>query len=132
MDTEAQLFKALAEPVRLRILTLLLKGERCVCDIMAVLDKPQSTVSRHLAYMNNAGLISGRKQGVWMYYQLAKAETDLHAGLISLLNSSLLETSQSKKDLDALAKHVAEKDNKSAKKICFKNQYRRIRGEGYI
>lgn len=112
MDTEAILFKALAEPVRLRIMTLLLKGERCVCDLMAVLDMPQSTVSRHLAYLKNAGLICGRRHGVWMYYQLAEAGSDLHSGLIALLNSYLPETLQAKKDMEALAKHEATKEHK--------------------
>jgi len=112
MDTEAQLFKALAEPVRLRILTLLLRGESCVCELMAVLDMPQSTVSRHLAYLKNAGLITGKRQGVWMYYKMAEAESDLHAGLIALLQSYLPGMAQSQKDLAALAKNEATKEHK--------------------
>jgi len=105
MDTEAQLFKALSEPVRLRIMALLSRGERCVCDLMAVLDMPQSTVSRHLAYLKNAGLINGQRQGAWMFYRLAEPETELHAGLISLINACFPELSQSKKDLATLALH---------------------------
>lgn len=112
MESEAQLFKALAEPVRLRILTLLLKGKRCVCDIMAVLDMPQSTVSRHLAYLKNAGLITGRRQGVWMYYQLSESDSDLHAGLLDLLREHLPAMAQSQKDLASLAKYEAGKDHK--------------------
>nr|HXK57067.1 metalloregulator ArsR/SmtB family transcription factor [Gammaproteobacteria bacterium] len=55
MKVIARLFKALSDETRLRILCLLLEGELCVCDIMAVLQLPQSTVSRHLAYLKNAG-----------------------------------------------------------------------------
>lgn len=70
MTDAARIFKALADETRLRILTLLLAGELCVCEVMAVLDLPQSTASRHLAYLRNAGWVLDRRQGVWMYYRL--------------------------------------------------------------
>jgi len=67
----ANLFKSLSEPVRLRILYLLLeRGELCVCDIVNSLELSQSVVSRHLAYLRNGGLVSTRREGVWIYYQL--------------------------------------------------------------
>ena len=53
-----QYFKALADSTRFRILNLLLHGELCVCDIQHVLEAAQSTVSRHLAYLRNAGLVA--------------------------------------------------------------------------
>lgn len=110
MEAEAQLFKSLAEPVRLRIMTLLLSGERCVCDLMAVLNMPQSTVSRHLANLKNAGLVCGRRQGVWMYYQLAEPESDLHAGLLDLLHTIVQGSKQSASDMKALKQHIALKN----------------------
>ena len=65
------LFKSLSEPVRLRILYLLLeRGELCVCDIVNSLELSQSVVSRHLAYLRNSGLVKTRREGVWIYYQL--------------------------------------------------------------
>jgi ArsR family transcriptional regulator len=70
MKNEAGIFKALADETRLRILLLLLDGELCVCEIIAALELPQSTVSRHLAYLKRTGWVSDRKQGVWMYYSL--------------------------------------------------------------
>lgn len=112
METEVQLFRALSEPVRLRILSLLLQGERCVCDLMAVLDMPQSTVSRHLAYLRNTGLIKGKRQGVWMYYQLAEPATELHRSLIALLHSCLPELPRTRDDLAALARHDAGPENR--------------------
>jgi ArsR family transcriptional regulator len=77
MKKTAQLFKALSDETRLRILSLLTAGELCVCDLMAVLDLPQSTVSRHLAYLRNSGLVEDRRQGVWMYYRLATPPLEL-------------------------------------------------------
>ena len=59
------LFKALADDTRLRILALLQAGEICVCDIHGTLGLPQPTVSRHLAYLRKAGLVQGRKDGLW-------------------------------------------------------------------
>lgn len=69
----ATLFKALSEPVRLRIVHLLLdKSELCVCDIVDTLGLAQSVVSRHLAYLRNAGLLDSRREGVWIYYQITQ------------------------------------------------------------
>ncbi len=67
----AALFKTLSEPVRLRIAYLLLKeGELCVCDLVETLALSQSVVSRHLAYLRNNGLVSTRREGVWVYYRV--------------------------------------------------------------
>ena len=70
MKNEAGIFKALADETRLRILLLLLDGELCVCELISALELPQSTVSRHLAYLKRTGWVCDRKQGVWMYYRL--------------------------------------------------------------
>lgn len=72
MKRTAYLFKSLSEEARLRILLLLQeKGELCICDLMVALQLPQSTVSRHVAYLKNAGWLQDRRGGVWMYYSLA-------------------------------------------------------------
>ncbi|OUS17694.1 hypothetical protein A9Q88_02770 [Gammaproteobacteria bacterium 50_400_T64] len=72
-DEYSSLFKCLSEPVRLRILFLLLdKGELCVCDIVDTLGLSQSVVSRHLAYLRNNSLLSTRRAGVWVYYKVIK------------------------------------------------------------
>lgn len=70
LPANAQLFKALGDEIRLKILALLGNGELCVCDIMEVLDLPQSTVSRHLAYLKHSLWVVGRRSGKWMYYRL--------------------------------------------------------------
>jgi len=88
MKTTARMFKALSDETRLRILCLLLEGELCVCDIMAVLQLPQSTVSRHLAYLKNAGWVDDRRCGVWMYYSIAGNGTELQKGLLENLKNA--------------------------------------------
>lgn len=102
MQTTAQFFKALSEEHRLRILALLLGGELCVCDLMAVLQLPQSTISRHLAYLRNTGWVKGRRLGVWMYYRLAEMSTPLAKDLVELLGKRLPELPDTQRDYTAL------------------------------
>ena len=73
MKQLAQLYKALSEEMRLRIMMLLTHGELCVCDIQAVLEEPQSKVSRHLAYLKHSGLVSSKRVGVWMHYLIKES-----------------------------------------------------------
>ncbi len=84
----ANYFKALSEPVRLRILNLLrIKGELCVCDIESNLELPQSLVSRHLAHLRNSQLVTSRREGIWMHYQLNE-HLPLAAQTLQLLESA--------------------------------------------
>jgi ArsR family transcriptional regulator len=89
MQKTAQLFKAMSEETRLRILALLGRGELCVCEIEAALDMPQSTVSRHLALLRQAGLVLGRRRGVWMHYRLAEAETEAYRCVLRFIEKHL-------------------------------------------
>jgi len=111
MDRVALRYKALSEPVRLRILNLLLaEGELCVCDIVEALELPQSTISRHLAILRQAGWIEARRQGVWMYYRMAEShEVPLPEGLRALLAGELAATEQGGKDLLRLRRLLAAK-----------------------
>ena len=102
MKLTARLFKALSDETRLRILALLRGGELCVCDLMAILDLPQSTVSRHLAYLRNAGLVDDRRQGVWMFYRLASDDTPFARDLAVLLTAHLDALPQVRRDRDFL------------------------------
>lgn len=98
----ASLFKALSEPVRLRVLYLLLEqGELCVCDIVDALELSQSVVSRHLAYLRNGGLLNTRREGVWVYYQVAE-NTRFIADLLALLKADGKQSKALKYDLDKL------------------------------
>ena len=76
MENLVHYFRALSEEVRLRIVVLLTRGELCVCDIMEILDEPQSKVSRHLSYLRSSGLISARRVGVWMHYSLSDQQDE--------------------------------------------------------
>lgn len=71
LDALETVFKGLADRTRLRILGLLAAGEVCVCDIHESLGLPQPTTSRHLAYLRRAGLVTTRKDGLWVHYRLA-------------------------------------------------------------
>src|ERR1700676_2885100 len=72
MTAMEDLFKALADATRLRILGLLLTGEVCVCDIHESLKIPQPKASRHLAYLRRSGLVETRREGLWIHYRLGK------------------------------------------------------------
>jgi ArsR family transcriptional regulator len=70
----ASTYKALSDATRLRILTLLVEGEVCVCEIHDTLRLPQPTVSRHLGYLRRSGLVEARRDATWMYYRLADVD----------------------------------------------------------
>lgn len=70
IDNQA-FFEALADPIRRRLLAMLLDAdERCVCDLHGALDAPQPKISRHLAVLREAGLVLARRDGVWMRYRI--------------------------------------------------------------
>ena len=71
MQQTVQLTKALADESRLRVLFWLREGEMCLCQIVAMLDLAPSTVSRHMSVLVQSGLVISRKDGRWMFYQLA-------------------------------------------------------------
>jgi ArsR family transcriptional regulator len=87
LNASVELFKAFADPVRLRLLNLLSGDEVCVCHLHEALDLPQSTVSRHLAYLRRRGLVVGRKEGLWVHYRLARPADMLHRNLIGILRA---------------------------------------------
>jgi ArsR family transcriptional regulator len=69
----AGMFKALSDPVRLRLLSLIAShegGEACVCDLSGPFDVTQPTISHHLRVLREAGLIDGERRGTWVYYRV--------------------------------------------------------------
>jgi ArsR family transcriptional regulator len=68
---KGKVFKALADEIRLRILSLLATREMCVCEVMVALDLTQPTASHHLGILENAGLVKDRKEGKWVFYSLS-------------------------------------------------------------
>jgi ArsR family transcriptional regulator len=89
MEQLAQFFKALSDETRLRIMMLLTQGELCVCDLMFVLDEPQSKVSRHLAYLKHSGLTNSKRAGVWMHYCLKESLDHVHRAHLDFLKGQL-------------------------------------------
>lgn len=69
-----QLFQALSDRTRVRLLNLMIDGEICVCFFVEVLGEPQPKISRHLAYLRSAGLVGTRREAKWMHYRITKPE----------------------------------------------------------
>lgn len=87
-----RMFRAFSDRTRLRILHLLKDhGEICVGDLVAVLRAPQTTVSRHLAYLRRAGLVRVRKAGPWRHYSLEPAGNGFHLRLLRCLGDCFHE-----------------------------------------
>ena len=102
MEQLAQFFKALSDETRLRIMMLLTQGELCVCDLMFVLDEPQSKVSRHLAYLKHSGLTNSKRAGVWMHYRLKEPVEEVHKAQIDFLKEQLSRLPQFRIDREKL------------------------------
>jgi ArsR family transcriptional regulator len=101
------IFRAFSDRTRLRILHLLLGGEMCVADLVAVLRVEQPSASRHLAYLRKVGLVAVRKAGLWKYYTLAAAQTPFHQKLLECLACCFQEVPEIQKD-QARARKVRE------------------------
>jgi ArsR family transcriptional regulator, arsenate/arsenite/antimonite-responsive transcriptional repressor len=82
----AQVFKALGDPVRLRLLSLIgahQGGEVCVCDLTTAFDLTQPTISHHLRVLREAGIITSERRGTWVYYRLVPAVLDRMGALLT-------------------------------------------------
>ncbi len=89
MPELSRLFKALSDDTRLRMLTLLLPGELCVCAIMQALSVSQSRASRNLGILRDAGLLNDRRQGQWVYYSLDDDTIASYPRLLDFLQQNL-------------------------------------------
>jgi ArsR family transcriptional regulator len=93
------MFRAFSDRTRLRILHLLKdQSEICVGDLVSVLEAPQATVSRHLAYLRRAGLVRVRRSGVWKHYSLQPAANGFHRKLLGCLGSCFDEVQELARD----------------------------------
>jgi ArsR family transcriptional regulator, arsenate/arsenite/antimonite-responsive transcriptional repressor len=102
------LFAALADRTRLRLLNLMNGREVCVCYFVEILKQGQPKISRHLAYLRNAGIVSARREGKWMHYSIAWP-TD--AGAAAILNATLTSFEADREmqsDLSRLSKACCE------------------------
>jgi ArsR family transcriptional regulator, arsenate/arsenite/antimonite-responsive transcriptional repressor len=88
-------FMALADKTRLRLLNLMRDGEICVCFFTEVLEESQPKISRHLAYLRNAGLVEARRDGKWMHYRIITPKNEIAANILH----ETLESLRNKADL---------------------------------
>ena len=88
IEFEAEVFKAMADPCRLKILSLLREGELCVCEIIVGVDRPQSSTSHHLSILKDAGLIKERKDGRWSRYRLSEGAVIEMLNLVKLMKKA--------------------------------------------
>lgn len=108
ISDSAQSFKALGDETRLRMVGLLRHGELCVCDLMEVLCLPQSTASRHLAYLKNSNWIVSRRRGKWMYYRL-HPDLKKHPMFNSIVEY-IFSLAELQKEYDSLLIYLDQKD----------------------
>ena len=105
--------KALADPTRVRILMALQEYELCVCELCDALTVTQSTLSTHLQVIRDAGLVSARKQGKWMYYAIAPSARRLVNSLFGFFSSSLKTDAMLRRDGKRLSQRLSLRDNGS-------------------
>ena len=79
-------FQALGDTTRLRLLNLIGEQEVCVCYFVEILGAPQPKISRHLAYLRSAGIVSARRNGKWMHYRI---KVPTHIGAAHVLRQTL-------------------------------------------
>lgn len=109
MKDELKLFSALSDETRLRIVVLLLHRKLCVGQIEWALGLPQAKISQHLSVLKNAGLVSAKRKGLWIFYSLNKPKNDLERIIYRYLKGWLTKRYDLfKKDIDAMKKFVAQ------------------------
>jgi ArsR family transcriptional regulator len=113
MEKIAETLKALSDPTRLRIVSLLRHGELCVCDLTEALQTPQSKVSRHLAFLKNAGWVKARRSGKWVYYQLLVSEPSLQVSIVEALTTHITKHQACIEDDQRYLDYIATKSSRS-------------------
>jgi ArsR family transcriptional regulator len=96
------LFQALADRTRLRLLNLMEGGEVCVCFFVEVLDEPQPKISRHLAFLRDAGLVASRREGKWMHYSITVPKTDAARKILDQVLTTFASDQEMRRDRAAL------------------------------
>ncbi len=96
-------FAALSDPTRLRLLNLMRDGEVCVCFFAAALGTNNPKISRHLAYLREAGLVQGRREGKWMHYSIRPPDDPRAKRILNELFAGFDGDEQMRSDRRALA-----------------------------
>jgi ArsR family transcriptional regulator len=103
-----QLFAALADPTRLRLLNLMNGREVCVCYFVEILKQGQPKISRHLAYLRRAGIVEARREGKWMHYRIEPPADSRAASILDATLKSFEADRQMQADLARLGKACCE------------------------
>ena len=96
------LFRALADPTRLRLLNLIGDQEICVCYLVEILRMSQPKISRHLAYLRKAGIVAARREGKWMHYRIATPSDQVAARILRETMKHLSDKPEMKRDVSRL------------------------------
>src|SRR5919202_1544379 len=96
------LFRALADRTRLRLINLMGDDEVCVCFFVEVLKTGQPKISRHLAYLRRAGLVSARREGKWMHYRVSAPPDEHAARVFAEVRAWLAEEREMQRDRERL------------------------------
>ncbi len=96
------LFRALADPTRLRLLNLMGNREVCVCYFVEILGISQPKISRHLAYLRRAGIVAARREGRWTHYRLAMPKDSAAKGILQETLKHILEKPEMRRDVARL------------------------------
>ena len=97
-------FQALGDKTRLRLLNLMGDREICVCYFVEILGQPQPKISRHLAYLRNAGIVAARRDGKWMHYRIVMPPNEGAAQVLRQVLQSLQEEKPMQADRNRLNK----------------------------
>jgi len=98
------LFSALADRTRLRLINLIGDSEVCVCFLVEILKISQPKISRHLAYLRRARVVTARREGKWMHYRLTEPPDEHAARIFRELRTSLSEHPEFQRDRERLIK----------------------------
>ena len=102
------MFAALADPTRLRLLNLMNGREVCVCYFVEILKQGQPKISRHLAYLRRAGIVSARRDGKWMHYSIERPREKQAAAVLESTLESLKADAGMQSDLERLGRACCE------------------------
>ena len=103
LDLE-RFFRALADRTRLRILHLLGDDEVCVCFLVEILQTNQPNISRHLAYLRQAGIVGARREGKWIHYRITVPSDAYAASVLSYVRAWLAQDKEMQRDRKRLVR----------------------------
>jgi ArsR family transcriptional regulator len=113
----AGLFAALADPTRLRLLNLMAGREVCVCYFVEILGQSQPKISRHLAYLRRAGIVTARREGKWMHYSICSSADAASGSILTALLTALGKDKQMRADRARLGRACcAPRDGRSPRR----------------